>query len=58
MISSGSIIAMIAVLGISIHTISFGIWTWKKKNKYGAVFVFMLVLLILILPVYSLFIRE
>ena len=40
---------------VSIYTVSFGIWTWKRKNRLGAVMVFVVALASAALPLYSIF---
>jgi len=58
MISFDRIIMFVILLWISLYTMSFGRWTWKKKNKLGAVMVFAVALAVLVLPVYTIFFRE
>lgn len=58
MITADRIFIIILLLLIAVYTISFGRWTWKRKNKLGAIMVFLVALATLVLPVYALFIRE
>ena len=55
MINFGRMILFAALALISVYTISFAGWTWKKKNRLGALMVFLLALAILFLPVYVIF---
>lgn len=47
----------IFILGVFIHTMTYGVWTWKNKNGLGAVMIFLLAFSIMILPLYTVFIR-
>ncbi len=38
-----------------IYTISYGVWTWKKRNRLGAIMVMLLALTELMLPIYHMF---
>ncbi|HEY9062956.1 MAG TPA: hypothetical protein VIO64_21035 [Pseudobacteroides sp.] len=58
MVTADRIFIIILLLLIAIYTISFGRWTWKRKNKLGAVMVFLVALATVALPVYVLFVRE
>lgn len=51
-------IIIIFLIGVAVYTASFGLWTWKKKNRLGAVMVFMVALAVIGLPVYSLFFKD
>lgn len=50
-----SILLMIGVIWVSIYTFSFGVWTWKKNNKFGALVVMCIALITCILPIIYLF---
>lgn len=52
------ILVFTLLAGISVYTVSFGIWTWKKKNRLGALMVFAVAAANMVLPVYSLFFRD
>ncbi len=52
------IIILTVLLFISLHTISFGRWTWRRKNKLGAIMVYIVALMTFVLPIYSIFFRE
>ncbi len=43
---------------ISFYTVSFGVWTWRKKNRLGAIMIFAVALANLALPIYSLLFRD
>lgn len=58
MISIGRIFIIIGLLWVVVYTISFGTWTWKNKNKLGAIAIFIVALTTLVLPMYSMFFRE
>ncbi len=52
-----NIILMLIVLWISIYTFSFGVWTWKKKNRFGAAVVMFIALVTTMLPFMYLFLK-
>jgi predicted membrane channel-forming protein YqfA (hemolysin III family) len=56
--SLGRVVLILILLWVFVYTCSYGIWTWKKENRFGAVMVFLLAAAALVLPVYSLFFRE
>ncbi|KNY28820.1 hypothetical protein [Pseudobacteroides cellulosolvens] len=58
MITTDRIFILILLLWIAAYVISFGIWTWKRKNKLGAAMVFLVALVTVVLPLYALFVRE
>jgi predicted membrane channel-forming protein YqfA (hemolysin III family) len=58
MISVDRILILIILLWIAAYTVSFGKWTWKRRNRLGAVMVFLVALAAIVLPIYALFIRE
>lgn len=58
MISFGRIVIILVLLWIAIYTSSYGLWTWKNKNRLGAVMVFIVAIAAFVLPVYALFFRE
>jgi hypothetical protein len=58
MISFDRLVLVIILIWISLYTVSFGWWTWKKKNRLGAVMIFLVSFAALALPVYTLFFRE
>lgn len=58
MVTFGRLLAFIIILWACAHTVSYGIWTWKKKNKLGAVMVFILALAVIALPAYKIFFME
>lgn len=55
MISLTRILIYLVLICISFHTTSYGVWTWSKKNRLGAVMVFLVALAVLILPLYALY---
>ena len=52
-----NIVMFIVLACIALYTISYGVWTWKKKNKVGAVMIFVVALTVIVLPIYTLYIR-
>jgi hypothetical protein len=50
-------ILLIPVL-VSVYTVSYGVWTWKNKNRLGAVMIFVLALTVTALPAYKLLFME
>ncbi|HOM02528.1 MAG TPA: hypothetical protein PLH43_06840 [Acetivibrio sp.] len=51
------VILAIILLWVFIKTISYGKWTWDKKNRLGAVMIFVVALAAVILPIYVFYIR-
>jgi len=52
-------IAVIMLLTlIEIHTVSFALWNWKHRNRFGAVMVFILCLISIALPLYMIFFQN
>ena len=47
----------LVLLWIAVYAGSFGIWTWKRKNRLGGAVVFLLVLTMLVLPLYVIYSR-
>lgn len=43
---------------IFIYTVSYGLWTWKNKNKFGACMIFLLASISTLLPIYTIFFKE
>lgn len=52
-----NIVIFIILACTSFYTISYGVWTWKNKNKLGAVMIFVVALAVILLPMYTLYIR-
>lgn len=52
------IFILVILLWTFIHTVSYGLWTWKKNNKSGAVVLFALSLIVLGFPLYLVFSRS
>lgn len=53
-----NVVIFILLACTSLYTASYGVWTWKKKNKLGAIMVFVVALAVIALPVYMLYIRQ
>ncbi|HOP99463.1 MAG TPA: hypothetical protein PK604_01260 [Acetivibrio clariflavus] len=49
------IVLIIFLLWIFIKTLSYGKWTWDRKNRTGAIAIVIIALAGLILPIYSIF---
>jgi len=58
LISLNYILIIVLLACISYYTASFGLWTWKKKNKLGGVMIFLIALINMALPVYALLFRD
>ena len=56
--SFGRFAAAIIILWAFLYTTSFGVWTWKKKNKLGAIMVFVIAIASVVLPIYSVYFRR
>lgn len=52
------VLVTLVLAWVFIYTISYGVWTWKKNNKSGAVAVFFIAAVSLMLPIYQLFIKK
>lgn len=52
-----NIIILLVILWISIYSISFGVWTWKNKNKFGGMMIMLISLISLALPGYILLLK-
>jgi len=50
--------AIIIIICTVIRTFSFGIWTWKKKNKLGAIMVFAVAIAAFFFPLYVMLFVE
>jgi len=51
-------IAVIVLLAlIETHTVSFAVWNWKNRNRFGALMVLIVCLISLTLPIYIIFFR-
>lgn len=51
------IVIFIILVWVFVRTISFGKWTWDKKNRLGAVAVYLIALASLIIPIYTMYFR-
>jgi hypothetical protein len=45
------IFVYVFLVSVCLRSISYGIWTWKKQNRLGAVMVFLVALVVLAAPV-------
>jgi hypothetical protein len=46
------IFVYVFLTGVCLHSISYGIWTWQKRNRFGAVMVFLVAVAVLAFPVF------
>lgn len=53
-----TIFIFVILIWVFVRTISYGKWTWDKKNRLGAIMILVVALAELILPIYSLYFRE
>ncbi|HPU45589.1 MAG: hypothetical protein GXX04_02505 [Clostridiaceae bacterium] len=58
MISGDYIVLIVFLLCVAVYTVSYGVWTWKKGNRFGAIMVFLVAVLTVALPVYILIFKE
>ena len=58
MITPERIFTIAILIWISVYTASYGRWTWKRKNKLGAMMIFLIALAVLVLPIYTIFFKE
>jgi hypothetical protein len=56
MITLLNVIIFIILVWALFYTVSYGVWTWKVKNRIGAIAIFIIALLAIILPLYTIFI--
>jgi hypothetical protein len=50
-----AILVYVILIWVFIRTLSYGKWTWDKKNRLGAIMIVIVALAELILPIYSIF---
>ena len=50
-----NLLIMLAILWVFIYSMSFGVWTWKNKNRFGGMMVMCFALIAFVLPGYILF---
>ncbi len=48
-------IIFIFLLWVFLKTVSYGKWTWDKKNKLGAIAIIIIAIVELVLPIYSVY---
>jgi len=51
-------IIFVILLWSFIYTVSYALWTWKDKNRLGALMIILLAVSIIALPVYTIFFRD
>ncbi len=58
MISLGRIAVYLVLIGVCVYTASYGLWTWNRKNRLGAVMIFAVALALLIFPMVAFYLRR
>ena len=58
MITYDKIILIIVLLWISIYTMSYGVWTYKRKNKLGGIMIFFIALVTILLPTLTIYFTK
>jgi hypothetical protein len=58
MFDFSNIVIFIFLACVVVYTVSYGIWSWKKKNRLGAIMVFTLALVTIGLPICSIYINR
>ena len=48
---------IIIIVCVAIYTTSYGLWTWRKKNKLGAFMIFTVALAVILFPLYLMYFR-
>lgn len=49
------IVLFIFLIWVFIRTVSYGKWTWDKKNRLGAIAIVAIAIIALVLPIFSIF---
>lgn len=49
------IVIFIFLLWVFIKTLSYGKWTWDRKNRMGAIAIVIIAIVELVLPIYTIF---
>lgn len=57
MITFQNVVIFVLLAWTLFYTVSYGLWTWKRKNRLGAVAIFIIALLVIIISIYTIFIR-
>jgi len=52
------IIIYITLIWSFLYAVSYANWTWKKKNKLGAVMIYIVAIASVALPIYSIYFRT
>ncbi len=55
---AANLIGSIIIIWSFLHSFSYGIWTWKRKNRVGAFMIFLLSALSIAVPVFLVFFRQ
>jgi len=50
------IVLFIFLIWAFIRTVSYGKWTWDKKNRLGAIAIVAIAIIALVLPIYIIFV--
>lgn len=54
-ITLNTILIFIILAWVFIYTTSYSVWTFKRKNKIGAIMVFIIALIALLLPIFTIY---
>lgn len=57
MINILNLLIIVFLFCVSVYTISYGIWTWRRKNRSGAFVLFLIAISVVVLPGYVLLFR-
>jgi len=49
------VLTFIILAWVFIYTVSYGVWTYKRKNKIGAIAVFILAIITLAMPLLTMY---
>jgi len=52
------VVLFIILLSVFFKTLSYGKWTWDKKNRLGAIAIVVIAIVALILPIYSVYFLQ
>lgn len=57
MLTWNTLIGVIVLIAIFIRTLSFSLWTFKRKNYTGAIAILIIDIFIIVFPFYLVFLR-
>ena len=56
-ITADQVVTALLLIWVFIYTTSYGTWTWKKKNRLGAVMIYLTAVMTVLLPILAAFIN-